>query len=99
MVCENGMRKHLTKSLVDRAREAELTTHLGYEKPDPAGYGSGNRRNGQSRKQLTGDCGEMEMAVPGDRQASFEPQIVPKGQTRFTGCEDQILSMYARGMT
>jgi putative transposase len=99
MVGENGLLKQLTKALVERAMEAELTTHLGYEKHDPAGYGSGNSRNGASKKKLKGDFGEIDIAVPRDRNASFEPQIVPKGQTRFTGFDDKILSMYARGMT
>lgn len=79
--------------------EAELTTHLGYEKHDPVGYGSGNSRNGKSKKRLKGEFGELEIEVPRDRQASFEPQIVPKGETRFAGFDDKILSMYARGMT
>ncbi len=99
IVGENGLLKQLTKALVERAMEAELTTHLGYEKHDPVGYGSGNSRNGQSRKTLKGEFGEIEIAVPRDRNASFEPQIVPKGETRFTGFDDKILSMYARGMT
>lgn len=96
---ENGLLKQLTKALVERAMQAELTTHLGYEKHDPAGYGSGNSRNGKSKKQLKGDFGEVEIEVPRDRQSSFEPQIVPKGETRFAGFDDKILSMYARGMT
>jgi putative transposase len=99
IIGENGLVKQLTKALLERAMEAELTTHLGYEKHDPAGYGSGNSRNGTSKKKLKGDFGEMDLAVPRDRQASFEPQIVPKGETRFTGFDDKILSMYARGMT
>jgi putative transposase len=99
IVGENGLLKQLTKALVERAMEAELTTHLGYEKHDPVGYGSGNSRNGTSKKKLKGDFGEIDIAVPRDRQASFEPKIVPKGETRFTGFADKILSMYARGMT
>lgn len=99
IVGENGLLKQLTKALVERAMEAELSTHLGYEKHDPAGYGTGNSRNGKSRKKLKGDFGEIDIAVPRDRNASFEPQIVPKGETRFTGFDDKILSMYARGMT
>src|SRR4051794_23438244 len=93
IVGENGLLKQLTRALVERAMEAELTTHLGYEKHDPVGYGSGNSRNGTSKKRLKGDLGEIEIAVPRDRQASFEPKIVPKGQTRFTGCDDKILSL------
>jgi putative transposase len=99
IVGENGLLKQLTKALIERAMEAELTTHLGYEKHDPVGYGSGNSRNGTSTKKLKGDFGEIDIAVPRDRNASFEPKIVPKGQTRFTGFDDKILSMYARGMT
>jgi putative transposase len=99
IVGENGLLKQLTKALVERAMEAELTTHLGYDKHDPVGYGSGNSRNGKSKKRLKGDFGEVEIGVPRDRQASFEPQIVPKGETRFAGFDDKILSMYARGMT
>ncbi len=99
IVGENGLLKQLTKALVERAMEAELTHHLGYEKHDPLGYGSGNSRNGTSKKRLKGDFGEVNIAVPRDRNASFEPKIVPKGETRFTGFDDKILSMYARGMT
>jgi putative transposase len=99
IVGENGLLKQLTKALVERAMEAELTTHLGYEKHDPVGYGSGNSRNGTSKKKLKGDFGEIDIAVPRDRNANFEPKIVPKGTSRFTGFDDQILSMYARGMT
>jgi putative transposase len=99
IVGENGLLKQLTKALIERAMEAELTTHLGYQKHDPAGYGSGNSRNGVSKKKLKGEFGEIDMAVPRDRKASFEPQIVPKGETRFTGFDDKILSLYARGLT
>ena len=99
IVGENGLLKQLTKALVERAMEAELTHHLGYEKHDPAGYGSGNSRNGASKKTLKGDFGEIDIAVPRDRNASFEPRLVPKGSSRFSGFDDKILSMYARGMT
>ena len=96
---ENGLLKELTKAVLERALKAELTDHLGYEKHDPVGHGSGNSRNGKSRKKLKGDFGEIELETPRDRQATFEPKIVAKGQTRFTGFDDKILSMYARGMT
>jgi len=99
IIGENGLLKQLTKALVERAMEAELTTHLGYAKHDPVGYLSGNSRNGKTKKRLKGDFGEIEIAVPRDRDASFEPRIVPKGETRFAGFDDKILSMYARGMT
>src|ERR1700694_1563486 len=99
IIGENGLLKQLTKALLERAMNAELTQQLGYEKHDPKGYHSGNSRNGTSSKTVKGDCGEIEIEVPRDRNASFEPQIVPKHQTRFTGFDDKILSLYARGMT
>jgi putative transposase len=96
---ENGLLKQLTKAILERALDAELTEHLGYEKHDPAGYKSGNSRNGKSNKKLKGDFGEIELETPRDREASFEPKIIAKHQTRWTGFDDKILSMYARGMT
>jgi putative transposase len=99
IIGENGLLKQLTKAVLERALKAELTEHLGYEKHDPVGQGSGNSRNGKSRKKLKGDFGELELETPRDRNGTFEPQIVAKGQTRFTGFDDKILSMYARGMS
>ena len=96
---ENGLLKQLTKAVLERAMQAELTDHLGYEKHDPAGYNSGNSRNGRGRKRLKGDFGEIELETPRDRNGTFEPKIVEKNQTRWTGFDDKILSMYARGMT
>jgi len=72
---------------------------LGYERHDPAGNHSGNSRNGTSSKTVKGDFGELELEVPRDRTSTFEPQILPKHQTRFTGFDDKIVSLYARGMT
>jgi putative transposase len=99
IVGENGLLKQLTKALVERALQAELTTHLGYEKHSPAENEQGNTRNGSSSKRLKGEFGTVEIEVPRDRQASFEPKLVAKGQTRFAGFDDKILSLYARGMT
>lgn len=99
LIGENGLLRQLTKALVERALQAELTTHLGYEKHAPGGQNSGNSRNGSSSKRLKGDFGTVEIEVPRDRQASFDPKLVPKGQTRFAGFDDKILSLYARGMT
>ena len=79
--------------------EGELTYHLGYEKNDPVGHGSGNSRNGKSRKTLKSEQGEMELAVPRDRQGSFEPQLVRKHQTRWDGLDEKIIALYGRGMT
>lgn len=99
LIGENGLLKQLTKALVERAMKAEMTAHLGYEQNDPAGKNSGNSRNGKSKKTIKGEFGNMEIAIPRDRNATFEPVIIPKGETRFTGFDDKIISMYARGMT
>jgi putative transposase len=99
IIGENGLLKQLTKAVLERALQAELTDHLGYEKHDPVGYKSGNSRNGNSQKKLKGEFGELALETPRDRQGTFEPKIVAKGQTRFDGFDDKILSLYARGMT
>jgi len=99
IIGENGLLKRFVKAVLERAMNAELTHHLGYEKHDPAGYKSGNSRNGTSGKTVKGDFGELEIEVPRDRASTFEPQILAKHQTRFTGFDDKIISMYARGMT
>ena len=96
---ESGLFKQLKKALIERALGAELTHHLGYEKGDPAGRGSGNSRNGVSQKTLLTEEGAVEIAVPRDRGGSFEPQLIAKGQTHFDGFDDKILSLYARGLT
>jgi putative transposase len=85
--------------LLERALGAELSEHLGYEKHDPAGYNTGNSRNGTTPKTVKGDFGEMVVETPRDRNGSFEPQILQKHQTRFDGFDEKILSLYARGMT
>jgi hypothetical protein len=72
---------------------------LGYEKHDPAGRGSGNSRNGSTGKTVLTDVGAVDLAVPRDRNGSFEPQIVRKGQTRLKGFNERIIALYARGMT
>ena len=96
---EGGLLKQLTKAVLERVMQAELTDHLGYEKHDAAGANSGNSRNGKSRKTLKGEFGNLPLEVPRDRNSTFDPKIVPKGQTRFAGFDDKILSLYARGMT
>jgi len=96
---EGGIFKELKKALLERALSAELSDHLGYEKGDPKGQKTGNSRNGHGSKRLTGEDGEMEIAVPRDRDSSFEPKIIKKGQRRFDGFDDKIISMYARGMS
>jgi transposase-like protein len=96
---DGGLFKQLKKALIERALGAELTEHLGYEKGDLAGRGKGNSRNGTSSKTILTEDGEVEIAVPRDRVGSFEPQLIAKGQTHFSGFDDKILSLYARGMT
>jgi putative transposase len=95
----NGLLKQITKAVLERALQGELTEHLGYGKHDPAGHDSGNSRNGVTRKTLKGDFGEIELETPRDRNGEFTPQIIQKHQRRWTGFDDKILSMYARGMS
>ncbi len=99
IIGEKGLLKQLTKALLEKALDSELTEHLGYEKSALTGRNGGNSRNGRTGKTLKTDQGDMEISVPRDRTSEFEPQIVQKGQRRFTGFDDKILSMYARGMT
>ncbi len=86
----------LTKITVEAALNAELDEHLGYDKH--AQSDSDNSRNGMSRKQLQTEDGTFELQTPRDRDGSFEPQLVAKGQRRFTSMGDKILSLYAKGM-
>ncbi len=99
MLGTNGLLQQLTKALVERALEGEMTHHLGYPPHDVAGDNSGNSRNGKSKKIITGKRGQVEIEVPRDRKSEFEPLIVKKGQRRFDGFDDKIISMYARGMS
>jgi putative transposase len=99
LIGENGLLKQLTKQLLERAMAAELTEHVGYEKHDAAGDNSGNSRNGKSAKTLKGSFGTMPLEVPRDRNGTFEPQIIEKHQTRFTGFDENIISLYARGLS
>ncbi|ANE55646.1 IS256 family transposase [Methylomonas sp. DH-1] len=96
---ENGLLKQLTKALVERALEAEMTEHLGHGKHEAVGNPTGNTRNGKSRKTLKGDFGELPIEIPRDRHGHFEPQIIGKHQSRWTGFDDKIISLYARGLT
>ena len=96
---QNGLLKQLQKRLLEKAMGAELTVHLGYGKHDPAGKNSGNSRNGTGPKTLKGEFGNLELATPRDRNGTFEPQIVAKGQRRFEGFDHAIISLYSRGLT
>jgi putative transposase len=95
----DGLLSELTKAVLERALAAEMTDHLGYEKHDPAGRGSGNSRNGTSPKTVLTDLGAVELDVPRDRNGEFDPKIVPKGVSRLAGFNERIIALYARGMT
>ena len=99
LIGEHGLLKQLTKRLIERALEAEMTEHLGHGKHEPVANPAGNARNGRSKKTLKGEFGELPIEIPRDRLASFEPQLVTKHQTRWAGFDDKILSLYARGMS
>jgi putative transposase len=90
---KDGLLKELTQRLLEKAMESELTHHLGYEKHSPAGRKGGNSRNGKSSKTLKGDFGKLPIEVPRDRNCEFNPQIIPKHQTRIDGFDDKIISM------
>lgn len=99
LIGENGLLKQLTKGLLERALQAEMTVHLGHEKNGSLATKGGNSRNGKSAKTIKGEFGSLPIEVPRDRDSSFSPVIIPKGQTRFAGFDDKIISLYARGMT
>lgn len=99
LIGENGLLKDLTKRLLEKALQGELTHHLGYPKWSADGKNTGNSRNGKNKKTVKGEFGEMEIEVPRDRNGEFEPTIIPKSQTRFDGFDEKIISMYSRGMS
>jgi len=95
----NALSAELLKLTVETALNAELTEHLGYNKHGDSKPARGNARNGSTPKTLKGQHGEVEILTPRDRDGSFEPQIVRKNQTRLTRMDDQILTLYAKGMS
>jgi hypothetical protein len=95
----DGLLSQVTKAVLERALAEEMTSHLGYGKHDPAGRGSGNSRNGTTPKTVLTEAGSVDLAVPRDRNGTFAPQIVRKGQTRLKGFNERIIALYARGMT
>lgn len=97
LIGPDGLLKKLTAALVNRAMEAELTEHVGYEHGEEPPEGQTNRRNGKTGKRLRTHHGEVAVEVPRDRDGTFEPQLVPKHQRHFDGFDDQILALYARG--
>lgn len=96
---KNGLLKQLTKRLVERTLDAELTDHLGYEPHSVQGRGTGNNRNGKGHKTVQSDTGALEIEVPRDRNGTFEPQLVRKRQRRLEGFDDKVLALYARGLS
>jgi putative transposase len=94
-----GLLAQMTSAVLGRALEVEMADHLGYDKGDPAGQGSGNSRNGHGTKTVLTTHRPVPVSVPRDREGSFEPVIVPKRKRRIGSIEDMILSLYARGLT
>jgi len=94
-----GFLPEMIKSVLERGMDAELTSHLGYERGDRVGHGSGNSRNGSSPKTIGTEVGDVGLDQPRDRNSSFASKVVPKGARRLGGLEDMIISLYAGGMT
>src|SRR5688572_17200543 len=96
---EGGLLQQLTKRVLESALEGEITDHLGYEKHDADGRGSGNSRNGTRAKAVLTDVGPVEVKVPRDVAGTFEPAIVEKRQRRLSGVDEMVLSLPAKGLT
>jgi putative transposase len=95
----DGVLAELTKRLLERGLSEEMTMHLGYEPGDTAGWGSGNNRNGTSAKTVLTEIGPIDLDIPRDRNGTFDPQLVPKGARRLDGFNQNIIHLYARGMS
>ena len=96
---DNGLLTGLVRQVLQTGLEVEMTDHLGYERHAAAGRGSGNSRNGMTSKTVTTEVGKVELRVPRDRDGSFDPQTVRKGQRRLDGLTGNVISLYAKGMT
>ena len=99
LVGPNGLLNQLTKNVLETALDAEMAEHLGYDKHDPVGRGSGNSRNGTRAKTVFTEIGAVEVEVPRDTNSTFDPQIVKKRQRRLTGVDEIVLSLTAKGLT
>lgn len=99
ILADGGLLKQLSARLIERALDAEMAEHLGYDKHAPEGRGTGNSRNGRASKRVLTDTGPLDVTVPRDREGSFEPQIVPKRQRRLDGFDRHVVALYAGGMT
>ena len=96
---ESGLLTGLVKQVLQAGLEVEMEEHLGYERGDPSGRGSGNSRNGSYPKTVTTEIGQVELAVPRDRAGTFEPVTVPKYQRQLDGLAANVISLYGKGMT
>jgi putative transposase len=96
---QDGLLAQLTKTIIESAAQGEINDHLGYAKHDPVGRDGANSRNGTRTKQLLIDVGPVEVAIPRDRDGSFEPQIVRKRQRRLSGIDELVISLSAKGLT
>jgi putative transposase len=96
---DQGLMKELKVRLIERMLGAELTNHLGYEPDNQPSIQQSNRRNGTTRKTLKGNDGALPIDVPRDRDGSFEPELIKKGQTRIDGMDDKIIGLYAAGLS
>src|SRR6056297_3804521 len=99
LIGDTGLMKELRIKLMERMLGAELTAHPGYEEGKDAPLGQSNRRNGTASKRLKGQDGEVPIAVPRDRNGSFEPELIKKGHTRIDGMDDKIIGLYAAGLS
>jgi putative transposase len=96
---DGGFIPGLIKATLERGLQAELTSHLGYEKGDPAASAVSNSRNGTTPNKVATQAGDVDLAIPRDREGSFTPTLVPKGSRRLSGLDEMIISLYAGGMT
>ena len=96
---DGGLLGGMLKAALERGLDAELTEHLGYDRGDPAASAFDNSRNGTTPKTIATEVGDLELAVPRDRNGTFTPMLVPKGQRRLDGLDGMIISLYAGGMT
>lgn len=96
---QTGLVKDLTRRLVERVLEGEMTAHLGYEKHAQEGRDGGNSRNGKTGKRVKTDTSDLDLEVPRDRDGTFDPVMVAKGQRRLPGFDEKVIALYARGMT
>lgn len=96
---QDGLLKQLSKGLIERMLEGEMTAHLGYGKYESAGRNSGNSRNGYRSKTLKSELGQMQIAIPRDREGSYAPLLIPNGSQHLAGLGEKVIGLYARGMS